>query len=90
MMKFAPREKKSVPDSSNAFNSSLVPPPGPVSCSCGNRTPAGWGYCVFGKVIDGMHIIDQIKGVATGSKLGHKDLPLSDVLIEKMQIIEEK
>jgi peptidyl-prolyl cis-trans isomerase B (cyclophilin B) len=53
-------------------------------------TPAGWGYCVFGKVIDGMHIVDQIKGVVTGSKLGHKDVPLSDVIIEKMQIIEEK
>jgi peptidyl-prolyl cis-trans isomerase B (cyclophilin B) len=53
-------------------------------------TPAGWGYCVFGKVIDGMHIVDQIKGVVTGSKLGHKDVPLSDVIIEKIQVIEEK
>jgi peptidyl-prolyl cis-trans isomerase B (cyclophilin B) len=53
-------------------------------------TPAGWGYCVFGKVVDGMHIVDQIKGVVTGSKLGHKDVPLSDVIIEKMQVIEEK
>lgn len=53
-------------------------------------TPAGWGYCVFGKIIDGMHIVDQIKGVATSTKLGHKDVPLSDVIIEKIQIIEEK
>ena len=53
-------------------------------------TPAGWGYCVFGKVIDGMHIVDQIKGVATGSKLGHKDVPLSDVLVEKVQVVDEK
>jgi len=53
-------------------------------------TPAGWGYCVFGKVIDGMHIVDQTQGVVTGSKLGHKDVPLSDVIIEKIQIIEEK
>ncbi|MHB8727999.1 MAG: peptidylprolyl isomerase [Sulfuricaulis sp.] len=53
-------------------------------------TPAGWGYCVFGKVIDGMHIIDQIKGVATGSKLGHKDVPLSDVLVEKVQVVDDK
>jgi peptidyl-prolyl cis-trans isomerase B (cyclophilin B) len=52
-------------------------------------TPSGWGYCVFGKVVDGMHIIDQIKGVATGSKLGHKDVPLSDVLIENMQILDD-
>jgi len=53
-------------------------------------TPAGWGYCVFGKVVDGMHIVDQIKGVATGSKLGHKDVPLSDVLVEKVQVIDEQ
>lgn len=53
-------------------------------------TPSGWGYCVFGKVVDGMHIVDQIKGVVTGSKLGHKDVPLSDVLIEKMQIVDDK
>ncbi len=52
-------------------------------------TPSGWGYCVFGKVIDGMHIVDQIKGVVTGSKLGHKDVPMSDVIIEKLQVIEE-
>ena len=52
-------------------------------------TPSGWGYCVFGKVVDGMHIIDQIKGVATGSKLGHKDVPLSDVIIEHMQILDD-
>jgi peptidyl-prolyl cis-trans isomerase B (cyclophilin B) len=53
-------------------------------------TPAGWGYCVFGRVVDGMHIVDQIKGVVTGSKLGHKDVPLSDVIIEKIQVIDEK
>jgi peptidyl-prolyl cis-trans isomerase B (cyclophilin B) len=53
-------------------------------------TPSGWGYCVFGRVVDGMHIVDQIKGVATGSKLGHKDVPLSDVLIEHMQIVDDK
>jgi peptidyl-prolyl cis-trans isomerase B (cyclophilin B) len=34
--------------------------------------------------------VDQIKGVATGSKLGHKDVPLSDVLVEKVQVIDEK
>lgn len=52
--------------------------------------PSGWGYCVYGRVIDGMHIADQIKGVATGSKLGHKDVPLTDVLIEKIEIINEE
>jgi peptidyl-prolyl cis-trans isomerase B (cyclophilin B) len=52
-------------------------------------SPAGWGYCVFGRVVDGMHIVDQIKGMVTGTKLGHKDVPLSDVLVEKVQIVDE-
>ena len=52
-------------------------------------TPAGWGYCVFGRIVDGMHIVDQIKGMVTGTKLGHKDVPLSDALIEKVQIVDE-
>lgn len=50
-------------------------------------TPAGWGYCVFGNIVEGLHVLDQIKGVPTGSKLGHKDVPLSDVMLEKVQIV---
>lgn len=50
-------------------------------------TPAGWGYCVFGKVIDGLQVVDAIKGVPTGSRLGHKDVPLRDVILEKAQLI---
>jgi peptidyl-prolyl cis-trans isomerase B (cyclophilin B) len=53
-------------------------------------TPAGWGYCVFGKVVDGMQIVDKIKGVPTGSKLGFKDVPLSEVIIEKFQVVDVK
>jgi peptidyl-prolyl cis-trans isomerase B (cyclophilin B) len=50
-------------------------------------TAAGWGYCVFGRVTDGMHVIDQIKGVPTGTKLGHKDVPLSEVLLERALVV---
>lgn len=53
-------------------------------------TPSGWGYCVFGTVIDGMHVIDQIKGVPTGARLGHKDVPLSDVLVESIKVVDTK
>ena len=53
-------------------------------------TPSGWGYCVFGKVIDGMHVIDQIKGVPTGTRLGHKDVPLSDVIVESITVVDTK
>jgi peptidyl-prolyl cis-trans isomerase B (cyclophilin B) len=52
-------------------------------------TQSGWGYCVFGKVIEGMHVVDAIKGVPTGSKLGFKDVPLSDVIIEKVTAYEK-
>lgn len=50
-------------------------------------TPAGWGYCVFGQVTDGMHVLDQMRGVPTGTKLGHKDVPLSDVLLERAIVV---
>lgn len=51
-------------------------------------TPAGWGYCVFGRVVDGMEVVDQIKGMPTGTRLGFKDVPLTDVVIEKFQIVD--
>jgi peptidyl-prolyl cis-trans isomerase B (cyclophilin B) len=53
-------------------------------------TPSGWGYCVFGRIIDGLNVLDQIKGVPTGSKFGHKDVPLTDVVLEKASVIEDK
>ncbi len=44
-------------------------------------TPQGWGYAVFGKVVEGHAIIDQLETVATGNKGGHSDVPVQDVLI---------
>ncbi|QMV14092.1 peptidylprolyl isomerase [Vibrio spartinae] len=41
----------------------------------------GWGYCVFAEVVDGMDVVDQIKGVDTGSYGMHQDVPLEEVLI---------
>ncbi|WDD94526.1 peptidyl-prolyl cis-trans isomerase [Burkholderia sp. FERM BP-3421] len=46
-------------------------------------TPQGWGYTVFGKVVEGQDVVDQIKGVKTGSKGFHQDVPNDDVVIEK-------
>jgi peptidyl-prolyl cis-trans isomerase B (cyclophilin B) len=43
----------------------------------------GWGYCVFGKVIEGMDVVDKIKQVATTSLKGHQDVPASNVIIER-------
>ena len=45
----------------------------------------GWGYCVFGRVVEGMDVVDKIKSVRTGSKGGHQDVPVEDVVIEKAE-----
>ena len=46
-------------------------------------SPQGWGYAVFGKVVAGQDIVDRIKGVKTGRKGFHDDVPQQDVVIEK-------
>ncbi len=46
----------------------------------------GWGYCVFGKVVEGMDVVDKIKGVKTGSSGFHQDVPVEDVVIQKAEI----
>lgn len=48
----------------------------------------GWGYCVFAKVTEGMDVVNKIKGVATGGRHGHQDVPVEDVVIEKAEIVE--
>ncbi len=47
----------------------------------------GFGYCVFGKVVEGRDVIDKIKAVPTGNRGFHQDVPAEDVLIEKAQIV---
>ena len=51
-------------------------------------TPQGWGYCVFGRVTEGMDVVQAIEKVATGNKGFHQDVPVSDVIIEKVTIRE--
>lgn len=51
-----------------------------------NKTPDGWGYCVFGRVVGGMEVVDKIKGVETGSRGFHQDVPVEDVIIEKVEV----
>jgi len=46
----------------------------------------GWGYCVFGKVVEGRDIVDKIKRVKTGNRGGHADVPVEDVVIEKAEV----
>ncbi|HRH17781.1 MAG TPA: peptidylprolyl isomerase [Aquabacterium sp.] len=48
-----------------------------------SESPSGWGYAVFGKVISGKEVVDQIEKVKTGRKGFHDDVPVEDVLITK-------
>ena len=52
-------------------------------------TTQGWGYAVFGEVVECMDVVEKIKAVSTGSKAGHQDVPNEDVVIEKAEIVEE-
>jgi peptidyl-prolyl cis-trans isomerase B (cyclophilin B) len=47
----------------------------------------GWGYCVFGKVSEGMDVVNAIKAVRTSSKGSHQDVPVEDVVIEKAEVV---
>ncbi|QYK11692.1 peptidyl-prolyl cis-trans isomerase [Shewanella rhizosphaerae] len=46
----------------------------------------GWGYCVFGKVTEGMDVVNQIKAVATGNRGMHQDVPLEAVVIDSVTV----
>lgn len=50
-------------------------------------TTQGWGYCVFGKVVEGMDVVDKIKAVKTASRAGHQDVPVEPVVIEKAIVV---
>ena len=51
-------------------------------------TPQGFGYCVFGEVVEGMDVVDKIKGVRTGMKAGMSDVPLETVEILSVSKVE--
>jgi peptidyl-prolyl cis-trans isomerase B (cyclophilin B) len=52
-----------------------------------SSTPRGFGYCVFGRVVDGKDVVDKIRKVKTGSRGGHQDVPLEDVVLRKAYVI---
>ncbi len=53
------------------------------------KTQQGWGYAVFGKVTDGMDVVNQIKGVATTMAAGHQDVPAEDVIVNEAILTED-
>jgi peptidyl-prolyl cis-trans isomerase B (cyclophilin B) len=52
-----------------------------------SESPSGWGYAVFGKVVQGQDVVDAIEGVKTGRKGFHDDVPLEDVVINKAVVL---
>ena len=51
-------------------------------------TPQGWGYAVFGKVVEGQDVVDKITQVKTGRSGVHQDVPLEDVLIQRVEVTD--
>jgi peptidyl-prolyl cis-trans isomerase B (cyclophilin B) len=48
-----------------------------------NKSRDGWGYCVFGKVVEGMEVVTSIEGSPTTTRAGHQDVPQEDVVINR-------
>lgn len=51
-------------------------------------TPNGWGYAVFAEVIEGMDVVDAMAKQPTGNRGGHQDVPKTDIVIEKAEVVE--
>ncbi len=49
----------------------------------------GWGYCVFGQVVEGMDVVNAIKGVPTGMAKGMRDVPMKPIVIDSVEVIDE-
>jgi peptidyl-prolyl cis-trans isomerase B (cyclophilin B) len=53
-----------------------------------SESPQGWGYAVFGRVVEGQDVVDAIEQVKTGSKMGHGDVPVDDVTIVRAVVLD--
>ena len=51
-------------------------------------TAQGFGYCVFGRVVEGKDVVDKIKKVKTGPRSGHQDVPVENVILHKAEVIQ--
>ena len=52
------------------------------------ESPDGWGYCVFGKVTEGMSVVEDIENVDTSIRQGHQDVPVENVVITKAELLD--
>ena len=55
-----------------------------------SKTMQGWGYAVFGRVIEGMDVVNQMEGVRTGNSGGHGDVPATPIVIEKAVLLGQE
>ena len=53
------------------------------------KTMQGWGYAVFGKVVEGQDVLDKIRAVPTTSRGGHQDVPQDPVIIEAVEVVDD-
>ena len=53
------------------------------------KTPEGWGYCVFARVVEGMDVVTKIEECATSVRAGHRDVPTDDIVIESAELLEQ-
>lgn len=51
------------------------------------KTTEGWGYAVFGKIVDGMDVVNKLKAAATTMRAGHQDVPTEDIIIESAELV---
>ncbi|HXV61888.1 MAG TPA: peptidylprolyl isomerase [Vicinamibacteria bacterium] len=51
------------------------------------KSVRGWGYAVFGRVVEGLQVVDAIEGVATTNRSGHQDVPVDPVIIESVRLL---
>lgn len=53
-----------------------------------SKDTMGWGYCVFGKVVEGMDVVDKIEGTRTSTRGFFRDVPVEDIVIESAKIVD--
>ena len=54
-----------------------------------SRSSDGWGYCVFGAVVEGLDVVDKIAKSATGGRAGHQDVPVEEIVIESARELDD-
>jgi peptidyl-prolyl cis-trans isomerase B (cyclophilin B) len=52
------------------------------------KTQDGWGYCVFGRVVEGMDVVDSIREMPTTARAGHRDVPVDEILIHEARLVD--